>query len=115
VTTAVACGDLTQKIEIEVEGEMSTLKGMWGISSSQSSRFNDDSRCRFGYDSVGFFVHESSLNRVVTLTVTISHSDPEHDSIRILADRTGERKLSKNLEVHSNRGCSSNNNSCKTS
>jgi osomolarity two-component system sensor histidine kinase NIK1 len=27
VTTAVACGDLTQKIEIQVEGEMSTLKG----------------------------------------------------------------------------------------
>jgi osomolarity two-component system sensor histidine kinase NIK1 len=28
VTTAVARGDLTQKIEIQVEGEMSTLKGM---------------------------------------------------------------------------------------
>lgn len=27
VTTAVARGDLTQKIEIQVEGEMSTLKG----------------------------------------------------------------------------------------
>ena len=27
VTTAVAQGDLTQKIEIQVEGEMSTLKG----------------------------------------------------------------------------------------
>ena len=27
VTTAVARGDLTQKIEISVEGEMSTLKG----------------------------------------------------------------------------------------
>lgn len=26
VTTAVARGDLTQKIEIQVEGEMSTLK-----------------------------------------------------------------------------------------
>lgn len=29
VTTAVARGDLTQKIEISVEGEMSTLKGSW--------------------------------------------------------------------------------------
>jgi len=29
VTTAVARGDLTQKIEIQVEGEMSTLKGVW--------------------------------------------------------------------------------------
>ena len=29
VTTAVARGDLTQKIEIQVEGEMSTLKGMF--------------------------------------------------------------------------------------
>jgi len=28
VTTAVARGDLTQKIEIQVEGEMSTLKSM---------------------------------------------------------------------------------------
>lgn len=28
VTTAVASGDLTQKIEIQVEGEMSTLKSM---------------------------------------------------------------------------------------
>lgn len=28
VTTAVAKGDLTQKIEIQVEGEMSTLKGV---------------------------------------------------------------------------------------
>lgn len=27
VTTAVARGDLTQKITIQVEGEMSTLKG----------------------------------------------------------------------------------------
>jgi hypothetical protein len=27
VTTAVARGDLTQKIEISVEGEMATLKG----------------------------------------------------------------------------------------
>ena len=31
VTTAVARGDLTQKIEIQVEGEMSTLKGTWGV------------------------------------------------------------------------------------
>lgn len=29
VTTAVAKGDLTQKIEIQVEGEMSTLKGAY--------------------------------------------------------------------------------------
>ena len=28
VTTAVARGDLTQKIEIQVEGEMSTLNGL---------------------------------------------------------------------------------------
>jgi len=28
VTSAVAHGDLTQKIEIQVEGEMSTLKGV---------------------------------------------------------------------------------------
>ena len=27
VTTTVACGDLTQKIDISIEGEMSTLKG----------------------------------------------------------------------------------------
>ena len=27
VTTAMACGDLTQKIDISVEGEMSTFKG----------------------------------------------------------------------------------------
>ena len=31
VTTAVARGDLTQKIEISVEGEMSTLKGMFDL------------------------------------------------------------------------------------
>jgi hypothetical protein len=31
VTTAVARGDLTQKIEISVEGEMSTLKGAFGL------------------------------------------------------------------------------------
>lgn len=29
VTTAVAKGDLTQKIDIEVEGEMATLKGVF--------------------------------------------------------------------------------------
>ena len=28
VTTAIAHGDLTQKIEIEMKGEMLTLKGM---------------------------------------------------------------------------------------
>jgi osomolarity two-component system sensor histidine kinase NIK1 len=33
VTTAVARGDLTQKIEIQVEGEMSTLKGIVGFAS----------------------------------------------------------------------------------
>ena len=32
VTTAVARGDLTQKIEISVEGEMSTLKGICHVS-----------------------------------------------------------------------------------
>ena len=33
VTTAVARGDLIRKIEIQVEGEMSTLKGSFGIRS----------------------------------------------------------------------------------
>jgi osomolarity two-component system sensor histidine kinase NIK1 len=32
VTTAVAKGDLIQKIEIQVEGEISTLKGLWWTS-----------------------------------------------------------------------------------
>jgi len=31
VTTAVARGDLTQEIEIQVEGEMSTLKGVFSF------------------------------------------------------------------------------------
>lgn len=44
VTTAVARGDLTQKIEIQVEGEMSTLKGrlilvsIWNIAQLHRSR-----------------------------------------------------------------------------
>lgn len=34
VTTAVAKGDLTQKVEIQVEGEMSTLKGKHNLQCS---------------------------------------------------------------------------------
>ena len=39
VTTAVARGDLTQKIEISVEGEMSTLKGTVNSMVDQLSAF----------------------------------------------------------------------------
>jgi osomolarity two-component system sensor histidine kinase NIK1 len=39
VTTAVAKGDLTQKIEIQVEGEMSTLKGTVNSMVDQLSAF----------------------------------------------------------------------------
>lgn len=39
VTTAVARGDLTQKIEIQVEGEMSTLKGIFILLIFQCCRF----------------------------------------------------------------------------
>lgn len=39
VTTAVARGDLTQKIEIQVEGEMSTLKGTVNSMVDQLSAF----------------------------------------------------------------------------
>ncbi|KAJ7599415.1 hypothetical protein C8J56DRAFT_1000597 [Mycena floridula] len=39
VTTAVACGDLTQKIEISVEGEMSTLKSTVNAMVSQLQSF----------------------------------------------------------------------------
>ena|ERR1700722_8834350 len=39
VTTAVAKGDLTQKIEISVEGEMSTLKGTVNSMVDQLSAF----------------------------------------------------------------------------
>jgi osomolarity two-component system sensor histidine kinase NIK1 len=46
VTTAVARGDLTQKIEIQVEGEMSTLKS---TSSSLLSLFDTDLTRSFRY------------------------------------------------------------------
>lgn len=46
VTTAVARGDLTQKIEIQVEGEMSTLKSTYLVHVFLTSLHNWLSMCQ---------------------------------------------------------------------
>ena len=63
VTTAVARGDLTQKIEISVEGEMSTLKGTFCFGMDYSY-LTFHRNCQFNGGpvvSICFRSHESSI------------------------------------------------------
>jgi len=66
VTTAIAQGDLTQKIEIEMKGEMLTLKGMGIVRSLYKSNSNMAARyCQFnGGSTVRFCFRSNASARV---------------------------------------------------
>jgi methyl-accepting chemotaxis protein len=63
VTTAVARGDLTQKIEISVEGEMSTLKGTVNSMVDQLSAFASEVTSSIGSRNAGYIGRLSKSRR----------------------------------------------------
>jgi len=85
VTTAVARGDLTRKIEIQVEGEMSTLKGSFGIRSLDVT----DQSCFF------FFFRDGQLDggpAVEKITVPVQGVVMVQlkDVINMMVDKLGQ-------------------------